>query len=254
MRLHQKGKLHLEELNCCYDHEVLWLHLRPNRRPRGFSCIISAVIYHPPNADDRYFREHLFQSLTLIESKYPNCVILVTGDFNSLDISGILRHCRLKQIEKVTTRKDATLDWILTNMHEHYAAPHAFTPFGLSDHNTVVATALDGKRDNNTKKTIIKRDLRASSKVAMGRYLNLIDWPLLFAPLVSCEEMCHKFSDVVRTGINILMPEKQYRVCTAEAPWMTQRVKSLILERQKTFNTHGPESVQFNFVRNLVNR
>ena len=84
---------HLKELNCCDEHESLSLHLRPTR---GFSCIIAAVIYHPPKSDDRSFREHLFQSLTLMESKYPNCGILVTGDFNRLDIGCLLRHFHLK--------------------------------------------------------------------------------------------------------------------------------------------------------------
>ena len=40
----------LKDLNCCEDHESLWLYLRPNRLPRGFSCIIAGVIYHPPRA------------------------------------------------------------------------------------------------------------------------------------------------------------------------------------------------------------
>ena len=120
---------HLKELNCCDEHESLWLHLRPTRLPRGFSCIIAAVIYHPPKSDDRSFREHLFQSLTLVESKYPNCGILVTGDINRLDIGCLLRHFRLKQIVKEHTRKDATLDLILTNMHYHYPPPPPPTTF-----------------------------------------------------------------------------------------------------------------------------
>ena len=58
----------LKDLICCDQHESLWLHLRHNRLPRGFSCIIAAVIYHPPKADDRSIWEHLFQSLTLVVS------------------------------------------------------------------------------------------------------------------------------------------------------------------------------------------
>ena len=117
-----------------------------------------------------------FEKKVFYQSEYPNCGIIVTGYFNRLDISGLLGHFRLKKIVKVPTRKDATLDLILTNMHEHYSAPQAFAPFGLSDHNMVMAPALHGKRNNNSKKTITKRDLRASSKAAMGRYLNLFDW------------------------------------------------------------------------------
>ena len=138
-------------------------------------------------------------------------------------------------------------------MHGHHAAPQAFPPFGLSDHNTILATAIDKKRNNNSKKTVTKRDLRTSSKAALGRYLTLIDWPLLFAPLSDCEEMWNTFSEVVSTGLDTLMPEKQYRVCAADAPWMTPGLKSIILKRQKAFKNHGPVSVQFKYFRNLVN-
>ncbi len=32
--------------------ECLWLYLRPPRLPRGFSCIIICIIYHPPLDDE----------------------------------------------------------------------------------------------------------------------------------------------------------------------------------------------------------
>ena len=57
---------------------------------------LSSAIYHPPKADDPSIREHLFQSLSLVESEYPNCGILATGN-NCLDISGLLGHFGLKQ-------------------------------------------------------------------------------------------------------------------------------------------------------------
>ena len=128
----------VKDLNCCEDHESLWLYLRPNRLLRGFSCIIVDVIYHPPKADGPVFRDHLFQSLALKEACYP---------FNRLNIDGLLNHFRLKQIMKVMTRKKAKLDLILTNMHEYYSPPQAYPPFRLSDHTVVVATATDGKRN-----------------------------------------------------------------------------------------------------------
>ena len=65
----------------------------------------------------------------------------------SRNIDGLVNHFRLKQIVKVPTRKKATLDLVLTNMHEYYSPPQAYPPFGLSDHNVVVATPVDGKRN-----------------------------------------------------------------------------------------------------------
>lgn len=62
------------------------------------------------------------------------------------------------------------------------------------------------------------------------------------------------FKEIVHTGLNILMPVKQVRICSANAPWMSSRVKALTLKRQKAFNTHGVDSVQFKHYRNLINR
>jgi hypothetical protein len=50
------------------------------------------------------------------------------------------------------------------------------------------------------------------------------------------------------------MPIRRVRVNTADAPWMTDHLKTLILKRQKAFLELGIESLQFKFYRNLVNR
>jgi hypothetical protein len=42
-----------ENLNCCQGHEIFWLKLNPIRLPLGYSCLIVAVVYHPPGADSQ---------------------------------------------------------------------------------------------------------------------------------------------------------------------------------------------------------
>ena len=148
----------LEELCCCTDHEILWVHLRPARLPRGFSCLIVAVLYHPPGADINIC-EHLFNSLAEAESIYPNCALIVAGDFNRLDVTRLKRHFHLKQIVKAPTRKDVILDLVLTNLHNHYDKPQTFPPFGLSDHNTISISPLARKPGTASDKFILKRDL-----------------------------------------------------------------------------------------------
>ena len=244
----------LDDLNCCDDHECLWIYLRPTRLPRGFTCIIIAVIYHPPGADGKLFQDHLFQTLTLVESKYPNCGIIITGDFNRLNVTRLLNHFRLKQIVKIPTRNDATLDLILTNMHKFYNPPQGYPGFGLSDHNTIVATGKIAAQKNNTNKSITIRDQRKSRKLEMGRYLSSIDWTLILSPLDTCENMWSVLHEVVHSGLDPIMPEKQIRIHPADAPWRNQKLKSLIFNRQKAFNAHGVHSPQFKYYRNCVNR
>ena len=105
----------LNDISCCVDHEVLWVQLQPARLPRGFSSIVAAAVYHPhwTAPENNSMRDHLFQSLALIESKYPNSALIIAGDFNRLDITSIKRHFRLKQIVKKPTRKNAILDLVL---------------------------------------------------------------------------------------------------------------------------------------------
>ena len=52
---------------------------------------------------------------------------------------------------KIPTRKEAILDRVLTNLHHFYDAPQGFSPFGLSDHNTIIVEAK--VRDNCRKQS-----------------------------------------------------------------------------------------------------
>ncbi|XP_068680297.1 uncharacterized protein [Montipora foliosa] len=134
----------IDRLKCCEEHKILWVHLRPRRLPRGYSCLIIAIVFHsdPSAENDNNITNHLSSSLTLIESIYPDCALVVCGDFNHLNLQLIKNHYHLKQIVKVPTRKNAVLDLILMNLAGHYANPEAFPPFGLSDHNTVLAAPM----------------------------------------------------------------------------------------------------------------
>ena len=175
----QADQLHkfkqISHIICCDDHEILWLHICANRLPRGYSSIIVGVIYHPPSDNDALIRDHFLPLFTKIESEFPNCGIILAGDFNRSNINFLLKHFRLKQLVKVSTRNNATLDLLLTNLHEYYCPPLASHPFGLSDHNTIVVTPKIKDCNATKKKTVKKRDRRASHKSELGRYLSSIN-------------------------------------------------------------------------------
>ena len=118
-------------------------------------------------------RYHLFQSFLLAESHFPNCALIVAGDFNRLDVKLIQRHFRLKQKVKKPTRKNAILDLVLTNMHGFYADPHHFLPFGLSDHHTVTVEAKERAESRPAPKFVQRRDKRESRRAELRRYFVL---------------------------------------------------------------------------------
>ena len=69
--------------------EVLWCKLCPRRLPRGFSYIIVGIVYHPPTADDEQMINYLINTLSEIESSIPNAAIILTGNFNRLNIAQV---------------------------------------------------------------------------------------------------------------------------------------------------------------------
>ena len=97
-----------------------------------------------------------FNSLAVAESIYPNCALIIVGDFNRFDVTQLKRHFHLKQIVKAPTRKGAILDLVITNLHGHYDKPQAFPPVGPSDHNIKSVSPLVRKPGTASEKFILK--------------------------------------------------------------------------------------------------
>ena len=76
------------------------------------------------------------------------------GDFNDLDVKEICDVSKLEQVVKVPTRKDATLNLILTNAsNELYKNPLLLQSIHNSDHSCELFEPSNQK--NKTKKTYI---------------------------------------------------------------------------------------------------
>ena len=84
------------------DYEVLWVYIRPNRLPRGSSCLVLGVVYHPPDAADDEMLQFQSTSLITIESTYSGCGLIIAGDFNRLKCNRILTQFSCKQIVNIS--------------------------------------------------------------------------------------------------------------------------------------------------------
>ena len=159
-----------EILSCLYneDREVLWAMLRPKRLPRGNSCIIIGVVYHPPDANNNDMLVYLRTSMEYIEANYTNYGIILLGDFNKLDFKRDAKCFQLKPIVKFPTRGSNTLDQIFTNLQEFYCSPVPGPPFGLSDHITVTILPAIRKRRQTQTKVVKSRDKRPSNVASLN--------------------------------------------------------------------------------------
>ena len=102
---------------------LIWIDIKPRRLPRNFSDIIVGVVHHPPSANDNTMKEYLLSSSESLESKFPNYAINLAGDFNQTLLPILERAFRsflLNPVVTFPTRRDRTLDQILTNISSLY--------------------------------------------------------------------------------------------------------------------------------------
>ena len=64
-----------------------------------------------------------------VESKFPNSVIILAGDFNKVDFTSAAKSFQLKLIMDFPTRGVNTLNQIFTNIAEYYSPPVSAPPF-----------------------------------------------------------------------------------------------------------------------------
>ena len=59
-----------------------------------------------------------------------------------------------------------------------------------------------------SRKYVFKRDMPASRKAELGRYLSIMDWDLLLSSRETCDELERTLRKVIHTGFNIIMQMK----------------------------------------------
>lgn len=113
------------------EYECMWLWLRPYRLPRPLSGILVAVLYCPPDtcaSKQRDFVQYLIETTDGVRDVFPDCRLVILGDYNNLDVSDLLNQHNLDQVVKDSTRGSAILDLIVINMQPWYDEPTITAP------------------------------------------------------------------------------------------------------------------------------
>ena len=136
-----------------------------------------------------------------LESKYPNCGLLVLGDFNHLNEARLKSNFNLKQIVHFPTHGQNTLDKILTNLQDYYDTPVEHPAIGLSDHSSVEVQPKQRVKTSQTIQKVISRDLRPSNCLAMRTYLYEVDVTAMITTMTTCKEKVSMFQMIIKTAL-----------------------------------------------------
>ena len=108
--------------------EVMFLLLKCAKIPRQFSSILVV---------GAYYKDMLFFLTNAIDSilrDRPSIGLIVTGDFNHMNLNPLCSRFNLRKVVKASTRGRNTLDQILTNMSDLYNDVKHLLPPERSDH------------------------------------------------------------------------------------------------------------------------
>lgn len=110
----------VKEQLCTKDVEFIAVGIRPYYIPREFSHVILFNVYIPPSADAAAACERLHGAVGSMQTRYPQSLLLISGDFNHASLSPTLP--TFHQYVKCHTRENRTLDLLYANVKDAYTS------------------------------------------------------------------------------------------------------------------------------------
>ena len=234
--------------------ECLWLHIRPHLLPRSVSCIILAVLYNPPlSQNEDNLLDHLVYTTDLLRQRYPDCGIVITGDFNTLKPQPLVYHLGLKQVVTFRTQVRSTniLDRIYTNIASKYQVPIERPPLGASDHVNIIwrpQLNAPAPAPHHT-----PRFFRPLTDTNVSRFTQMFDsLPLgIIDNIPDPSNKVNFLQQILQFAYTNSCPERMSKMSHNDKPWMTPQIKSLLRIKRVTFNRFGTNS-QYKKIRNKL--
>ena len=231
--------------------ETCWALVVPRSKSEsntkmGRRVAVGAYYISPRSKHKKHVIEHIIDTIHLLRARFKNEInFIIGGDFNRVDISDVLdSYGALKSIVSVPTRKSATLEVILTDLHTQYHPPTTLPPLQADedshgkdgDHNIAVFAPRSNiqYKIERKKRIIYTRPLPESKIIQFEQYLMLIPWEAQFEGK-SVNEKVQIFHDNLRGALEKYFPEKKTKMSCLDKDWMTPQLKQLHRSLQREY-------------------
>ncbi len=169
-----------------------------------------------------------------MQSKYPQALIIISGDFNQASLHNTLP--TFTQYVDCDTRDYKTLDLLYANVKNAYGCS-PLPPLGQSDHNLVyirsVYVPAVRKQPPTTRTVKVWSDL--VYEVLMDCF-ETTDWEVLCKShdediniLTEC------ITDYIHFCVDNTVPTKKVKCYSNNKPWVTPELKALLNEKKRAF-------------------
>ena len=209
--------------------------------------LVGSIYVSPKSRFKSETIDHIIETIHTMRAKFNNEIkFLIGGDFNRLDVSDILEsYGALRQVCSVPTRKQATLDILITDLHTYYHPPTTLPPLQVdsdktgkdSDHDVVLFAPISNQQYKVTRryKVIKTRPIPESQVYKFENELGHFEWDTLLAEK-SPDEQAEHFHDFLRRKLDQYFPEKNVKICSLDKKWFTPKLKNLHRQMQRQFH------------------
>ena len=236
----------IEEIETC------WALVAPkckSKKVKVKRLAVGAYYISPRSKFKQQAIEHIIETIHLIRARYCNEVnFIISGDFNRVNTADILdSYGALRSVVSVPTRKSATLEVILTDLHSAYHPPTTLPPLQADegsqgkdgDHNIVVFAPCSNQqyKVERNKRIIHTRPLPESNMILFEQSIMNNPWEEHFKNK-SINEKVKVFHDCLRENLNHFFPERKTKMSYLDKDWMSPELKQLHRSLQREFYKH----------------
>lgn len=227
---------------CSPDVEMLTVSARPYYLPREFSHVLVTVVYVPPSAKNKQAADHIANHVHDLETKAPDALKIVTGDFNHRDVRKALPG--FQQQVSCATRGDSQLDLFYCSVKDSYACT-ALPPLGRSDHNLV--SLVPKYRPLVQREPPVTRSVLSWTKEAWDSLkgcFDCTDWSVFTQAAQNVNELAETVCDYVNFCVDSCVPRKTVKVFANNKPWVTKNIKEVLNRKKKAFQEKNKEQLR----------
>jgi hypothetical protein len=237
-----------EEIGVPAGIEAVWCVLSPqrldNKEQRVKQICVGSIYIAPRSPFKRESIDHVIHIIQLVRAKYNNNVhFLIGGDFNLVGVQDILdSYGGLQQMCSVPTRKGATLQLILTDLHTFMHPPSSHPPRQVdegkkgvdSDHQALIlapkaSTHFVKKRE---KRKVTIRPMPESKIFEFSAELTQHNWSEVL-DTENPHQQVENFQKYLMELKDKHFPEKSVIISSLDKQWMTPELKLLLRQAQR---------------------
>lgn len=230
------GHITVKEQLCSRDIELLAVSVWPYYIPREFSHVIVITVYIPPSADAAAACERIHCTVSALQTKHPDVLLLISGDFNHASLSATLPN--ITQYVSCHRRDNKTLDILYANIKNAYTST-PLPPLGRSDHNLIrlqpVYTPVLQQQ------TVQKKSVQIWSDEACEQLRDCFestDWDIQCSSHgEDINSLTHCITDYISFCVENTVPSKRVRFFPNNKPSVTPNLKALLNKKKRTFSS-----------------